>query len=235
MRILGALVVAILICATHNANAATIADADNLEQAASMVLAAAKIIDADMDTCARANPSQSFIYRMAAFMWQGDNREMVVAAQNIRQKMVVSDLAIRGGDVIVKNAIAAYALAVQLDRNTCIQSATDVFSGRSYVKNQTPRAYAFLIATYSPSPRMALDQDKSDATVGCMKAYSNRGLRDFDRGLTFCQCNTEAMFSHMTEAQRQELHKSTPLEVEKLPWMQSVIRERAQCVRILQG
>lgn len=232
MRILGALAVAMLICATRTASAA---DADNLGQAASMVLAESKIIDANMDTCIRANPSQSFLYRMAAFIWQGDNREMVVAAENVRKKMAVSDLAIQGSEVIVKNAIAMYAVAVQLDGNTCIQSANDVFSGKNYVKNQAPRAYAFLSATYSPSPQMALEQDRSDATVGCMKSYSNKGLRDFDRGLAFCRCNTEAMFAKMTEAQRQEMHKSTPLEVQKLPWMQPVIRKVVQCALILKG
>jgi hypothetical protein len=235
MRILGVLAVAILICTVQCANAAAIADADNLGQAASMVLAEAKIIDAAMDECARANPSQLFAYRFADLLWQGENKDMVLAAQKVSHEIVTSDMAIQGGDIVVKNAIAAYALAVQLDKNICIQYANDIFSKKDYVKNQTPRAYAFLVSAYSPSPQMAMEQDRSDATVGCMKAYSNRGLRNFDRGLAYCQCNTEAMFSEMTEAQRQELHKIMPLEVTKLPWMESVLRKQAQCARILHG
>jgi hypothetical protein len=88
MRILGVLAVAILICTVQCANAAAIADADNLGQAASMVLAEAKIIDAAMDECARANPSQLFAYRFADLLWQGENKDMVLAAQKVSHEIV---------------------------------------------------------------------------------------------------------------------------------------------------
>jgi hypothetical protein len=235
MRILRALGLAVLLCGIECATAAAPEDADNLVQASAMVITSATLVDAEMNECIRSNRGQSFRWRLADFIWQGENKQVVLVAQKVYQSEVMSDLEIKAGNVLINGAIAAFVVAVKLNPNMCGASANDISSGKRDVKARTPRAFAFLTAAPPSDPQVVLEQEKADVTVGCIKAYSNYGLRDFDRGLVACQCTTDTVYTELTAVQRHELYQSKSSDLTKLPWMQPVLKKLTRCTKLLRS
>jgi hypothetical protein len=235
MRILKVLGLVMLVGVAESVSAAAPMDADNLVQASGMVLTEATLIDAQMDECMRSDPGQSFRWQLADFIWQGENKQVMLAAQKVSQSVVQSELESKAESVLLNDAIAAFVLAVKLNPNACALSANDISLGKRNVKTQTPRAYAFLTSTPPSSPQAVLEQEKADVTVGCMKAVANKGFRDFDRGMASCLCTTEAMYTGLTAAQREQLFHSNPADLTTLPWAQPVIKKATQCARLLRS
>jgi hypothetical protein len=235
MRILTALGLVMLIGVAESVSAAAPVDADNLVQASAMVLAEATLIDAEMDECMRSDPGQSFRWQLADFIWQGENKQVMLVAQKVRQSEGESKLESNVESVLLNDAIGAFVVNVKLNPGACGLSANDISLGKKNVKTGTPRAYAFLTSAPPSSPQDVLEQEKADTTVGCMKGVANAGFRDFDRGVTSCLCSTKVMYTELTAAQRETLFQGNSGDLTTLPWAQPVIKKITECARLMRS
>lgn len=214
-----------------NAGEATAQDADNLDQAASMVRMSSRIVAAEMDECQRLHPDQVFKWRLANFIWQLENKIVVAEAERVYSEGERQSPLVGVADTVGNTALSGMLLAFAQIPAACENQFRALAFSKEDVKVKTPKAYAFLMSSRPKGSDVNALQERNDVTIGCMKGYANKGLHDFDKALTFCQCNTDLIYSELSSQDRKVMfaYKGSAADAIHTPWMQKIRPGAVKC------
>lgn len=214
-------------------------DADNLSEAAGLVYENDRIVAAEMSECREKRPEQANAFRMADYVWHGENFDVLQVAD----KMIIGSVArVVPAEqaallTLVQSGVTGAALAIKLNPEICMSLVNSMFSGSQNVKATTPKAYAYLKGVYSRNPDLVAKKQRNDFEVGCVKGYWNKGYRDFGKGHAFCQCTTKLVYSALTESDRRQMfaHARRQVSAQDAAWVSKLRAKSQPCAAILQS
>lgn len=212
-------------------------DADSLDEAAGMVCENSSILTAEMKECQERQSKQADTFRMMDYVWHGDNFDVLQVAQKMIASADAGAPQARAMLTMMQTGIAAAELSIRLKPEICTALVNEMISGSQDIKTTTPRAYAYLLAVYSRNAYMGARKQRNDVEVGCVKGYWNKGYRNFDKGLAFCRCTTELIYSALTKQERQAMfaHARGEQGAQDTAWMQKLSSKAQPCVAILRS
>lgn len=217
--------------------AAALLDASNVSQAAGMIYEQSKIVSIEMRDCGALHAEHAGVFRLADYLWHGDNFHVIQVAQANIEKQQQSSAQRESMHYLMQTAIELAELPIKLNPQICNSLVGRLFSGSQDVKTATPKANAYLLAADVANPEFAIKAQRNDVEVGCVKHYWNKGNRDFDKGRDFCRCTTDLIYSALTEADRKEMFAQAGAGVpnQNAPWAAKLREKGQRCRAILQS
>ncbi|MEO9079518.1 MAG: hypothetical protein ABI268_09410 [Rhodanobacter sp.] len=212
-------------------------DAGSLNQAVGVVYESAQTISEMMKVCQEMHPEQAAIYQMAGYMWHGNNFEVVRVAQELMANKLKNNTQ-RQVVHAMEHAGTQWAdLNIKAGPSACPRLANAIFAGSRNVKVATPKAYMYLMTASLKNTPLVGKKRRNDLEVGCVIRYWNKGNRDFDKGLAFCRCTTDLVYSALTQSERQAMFAQAggaPVAADS-EWMQKLQSKAQPCRAILQS
>ena len=205
-------------------------DANDLEEAAGMVDAQSASISAVMKLCEQKQPKYAYDFHMADYVWHADNHDMVLA-----EKRVLGNAAERALQPLIERGIDEIEKGVEANPSNCVRFSNALITGSRNVKTYTPRAYGYLIAVYEKAPDLIAEHERQEVETGCVKGYSNRGGRNFEKALGMCRCTRDAIYTALTDQERQDMfaHSGDPTYMQKASWSGKLRKKGQACMAML--
>lgn len=210
-------------------------DAGSLNQAVGLVYENSQTISEMMKICQEMNPEQAVIYRMANYMWHGNNFEVVRVAQELMANKLKNDTQRQVVHAMERAGTKWADLNIKASSSACPRLANAIYTGSRNVKVVTPKAYAYLMSAYLKNTNLVAKKQRDDLEVGCMIRNWNKGSRDFDKGLAFCRCTTNLVYTALNQSERQAMFAQAggkPVASDS-EWMQRLQSKAQPCRAIL--
>jgi hypothetical protein len=206
-------------------------DADNVEQAMSIVAVEIRMIEEMRLYCGAGLPQSKRIADYHALLWTANNEqelEAVEAYLSTRNRVKYdAKLApfIAAGVGMMKSA-GDSALHGQI----CTGMMEQIKSGERNIGSRTPQASAFLKAYLKTHSLAEPEAGKRNMYLGCVKQSFNKGI-DLDDAQMMCKCMLDVMYKDLTKDELAEFDRTSREngDVSSLPSIARVQSKLSDC------
>jgi len=173
-------------------------DADNLGEAAGMVLLEARMIEMTRVYCVAQLPDDSRMIDYYSYSWELENQMELDAMQaymgTIDQTKVKASQAphLAAYQKLLKTTVVARGA-----KHMCGGIMGELKSGGRKISKRTPRASRFLLAYLAANPMAALTKEAKNYRTGCLKRAINDGV-GLAAGRQRCTCLFNTTYSELS-------------------------------------
>jgi hypothetical protein len=208
-------------------------DADNVDQALTMVAMRIRHIETVQRECAALIPAARAKIQRNTLLWHDQNiNESLAIYAYLRKKPI-------GVDAIIEAAnstgnLAFKALPTEQQKAYCINLFVTIPDHQQDVVTKTPRASRYLTEYTAKNPISMDDLFRYNTLQGCMKAIFNKSLTtksnfDLDEANRTCTCLTDVTVGNTTAAERRAVTESQLKDNVKPAYLTRIAPKLASC------
>jgi len=173
-------------------------DANNIGEAAGMVLLEARMVEMTRVYCVAQLPDDSRMIDFYSYSWEMDNQKELDAMQAYMGKIDQAKMkASQAPQLAAYQKLLKTTVAARGARHMCGGIMGELKAGSRKISKRTPRASRFLLAYLANNPLAPLTIEAKNYRTGCLKRAINEGV-GLTAGRKKCTCLFNVTYSELS-------------------------------------